>query len=711
MSNSYSLTNNYPSQNIKVINPLTIDDCSNFFSPIHTTPITTLPPGGFARGFSPKLPPQNMIQYKKKKKTLILDLDETLVHSSMNPFHKCADITLPLNFNGKRFFVYVLKRPFLEQFLTEMNLIYDIIIFTASLPEYSEPLLDIIDKNKVIKYRLNRNHCRHYQNIYIKDLKVINRNLKDMIIIDNNPESYLMNKENAIPILTWEDDENDNELIKLIPVLKYLAEVNDVRTVINQIVDRNNEKVDFNIFNRIIKTSNNLNNSIKSNNNLNIINNNIPNNNYIISNNNIINNNNIISNKNIISNNNSIIRNKNIISNNNIISNSNINYNLSPKDNNSRNNKNNNNINNYNITKKIYIKKEIADNSNININKRISFPINTNNQYILNNKDIKPISYSSQTQNYLYPKDTIRKLEKKFPNLNLDSNNLNNINNINNLKQRTNTSPINQINVSNSTINIFNNKPEIKILVNGPSQKPDFNKIKKIKEENLTPIRTVKNKRILFSGEKKKNVIVTPIKDNYNNFIMSNQNFGKTNEGKITKTVSVRKLFEQSNHSFDNIYSNYDKNLQKNNKNTKFKNFDKTYNNKTGFAYNPNIQKFMKSNNVKNTSNILDNKIIKMDVWGNNKNSLKFLRNEKSMSDMNKTTKIKNIEVIKSKKNVKQIPGKKTSNINMKVKNTENRINTDFNNNNIKLTKKLIMERESFNRKKFLKENFGIIDS
>ena len=709
MSNSYSLTNNYPSQNIKVINPLTIDDCSNFFSPIHTTPITTLPPGGFARGFSPKFPPQNMIQYKKKKKTLILDLDETLVHSSMNPFHKCADITLPLNFNGKKFFVYVLKRPFLEQFLTEMNLIYDIIIFTASLPEYSEPLLDIIDKNKVIKYRLNRNHCRHYQNIYIKDLKVINRNLKDMIIIDNNPESYLMNKENAIPILTWEDDENDNELIKLIPVLKYLAEVNDVRTVINQIVDRNNEKVDFNIFNRIIKTSNNLNNSIKSNNNLNIINNNIPNNNYIISNNNIINNN-IISNKNIISNNNSIIRNKNIISNNNIISNSNINYNLSPKDNNSRNNKNNNNIN-YNITKKIYIKKEISDNSNISINKRISFPINTNNQYILNNKDIKPISYSSQTQNYLYPKDTIRKLEKKVPNLNLDSNNLNNINNINNLKQRTNTSPINQINVSNSTINIFNNKPEIKILVNGPSQKPDFNKIKKIKEENLTPIRTVKNKRILFSGEKKKNVIVTPIKDNYNNFIKTNQNFGKTNEGKITKTVSVRKLFEQSNHSFDNIYSNYDKNLQKNNKNTKIKNFDKTYNNKTGFAYNPNIQKFMKSNNVKNTSNILDNKIIKMDVWGNNKNSLKFLRNEKSMSDMNKTTKIKNIEVIKSKKNVKQIPGKKTSNINMKVKNTENRINTDFNNNNIKLTKKLIMERESFNRKKFLKENFGIIDS
>ena len=232
-----------------------IDEGTNFFSPIHNTPLTKLPPENWTQNLSPKLPPQNIIQYKKKKKTLILDLDETLVHSSMNPFPKCADITLPINFMGRNIFIYVLKRPFLEKFLEEMNLIYDIIIFTASLPEYSEPLLDIIDKNKVIKLRLNRSHCRHYQNIYIKDLKVINRNLKDMIIIDNNPESYLMNKENAIPILTWEDDINDNELIKLIPVLKYLANVDDVRNVINQIVDRNNEKINFNAFNKLIKIS------------------------------------------------------------------------------------------------------------------------------------------------------------------------------------------------------------------------------------------------------------------------------------------------------------------------------------------------------------------------------------------------------------------------------------------------------------------------
>jgi hypothetical protein len=119
MSISFSLTKNY--QNKKVTQPIMIDEGTNFFSPIHNTPLTKLPPENWTQNLSPKLPPQNIIQYKKKKKTLILDLDETLVHSSMNPFPKCADITLPINFNGRNIFVYVLKRPFLEIFLEEMK--------------------------------------------------------------------------------------------------------------------------------------------------------------------------------------------------------------------------------------------------------------------------------------------------------------------------------------------------------------------------------------------------------------------------------------------------------------------------------------------------------------------------------------------------------------------------------------------------------------
>ena len=140
MSDSYSLRKNYQIEN-KAQN---MSDFSNFFSPIHNTHITQLPPGGLPKNISPGIILQNNIKYPIKKKTLILDLDETLVHSSMRPFQRCADITLPINYNGKNIFIYVLRRPFLDKFLEEMSLLYEIIIFTASLADYSEPLLDII---------------------------------------------------------------------------------------------------------------------------------------------------------------------------------------------------------------------------------------------------------------------------------------------------------------------------------------------------------------------------------------------------------------------------------------------------------------------------------------------------------------------------------------------------------------------------------------
>ena len=66
------------------------------------------------------------------RKTLILDLDETLVHSGF----KCVrepDITLEVSMDGQTYFVYVLKRPGVDEFLHRMSLLYEVIIFTASI--------------------------------------------------------------------------------------------------------------------------------------------------------------------------------------------------------------------------------------------------------------------------------------------------------------------------------------------------------------------------------------------------------------------------------------------------------------------------------------------------------------------------------------------------------------------------------------------------
>lgn len=77
-----------------------------------------------------------------------MDLDETLVHSSFKPTTN-ADIVLPVDIEGRICHVYVLVRPGCLKFLTEMAKYYELVIFTASLSKYADPLMDILDTNKL----------------------------------------------------------------------------------------------------------------------------------------------------------------------------------------------------------------------------------------------------------------------------------------------------------------------------------------------------------------------------------------------------------------------------------------------------------------------------------------------------------------------------------------------------------------------------------
>ena len=200
---------------------------------------------------------------KSEKKTLILDLDETLIHSSYKPFNIKNDIIIkmksPKAFDDKHFLVHVLKRPYVDIFLSIVCDIFEVVIFTASMQEYANPILDEIDAEKKIKYRLFRDHCiKVEKDKYIKNLNLLGRDLKNVIIIDNNPTSYILNVSNGLPISSWESCQSDNELIKLIPLLQFLSKNNivDVRPIIQRIV-RNNE-IDYNIVNKIINNKNDI---------------------------------------------------------------------------------------------------------------------------------------------------------------------------------------------------------------------------------------------------------------------------------------------------------------------------------------------------------------------------------------------------------------------------------------------------------------------
>ena len=209
------------------------------------------------------LPPKTK---KYPKKTLVLDLDETLVHSSFKPFPFTADISLNIKVDTNIHNVNVLKRPYVNEFLSRMSLFYELVIFTASVAPYANPLLDILDKGKVISHRLFRQHCVYTSGVYIKNLRKVGRDMKNMIILDNNPISYVFNKENGIPILTWKSDRNDKELLRIMPFLEYLSKVDDVREVIKQVVKNN--VIDYNEVNRLIQSDSNKN--AKNNNNINI---------------------------------------------------------------------------------------------------------------------------------------------------------------------------------------------------------------------------------------------------------------------------------------------------------------------------------------------------------------------------------------------------------------------------------------------------------
>uniref|UniRef100_A0A0D9V3U9 FCP1 homology domain-containing protein n=2 Tax=Leersia perrieri TaxID=77586 RepID=A0A0D9V3U9_9ORYZ len=164
-----------------------------------------------------------------RKVTLVLDLDETLVHSTIQ---QCDDydFNFPVLFDSKEHMVYVKKRPHLRMFLQKMAEMFEIVIFTASQSVYADQLLDILDPGKeLFSRRYFRESCVFTNTGYIKDLTIVGVDLAKVVIMDNTPQLQV---NNGIPIESWFDDSSDDALPQLIPFLETLAFADDVRPII-----------------------------------------------------------------------------------------------------------------------------------------------------------------------------------------------------------------------------------------------------------------------------------------------------------------------------------------------------------------------------------------------------------------------------------------------------------------------------------------------
>ncbi|KXS14393.1 NIF-domain-containing protein [Gonapodya prolifera JEL478] len=166
------------------------------------------------------------------KKCLVLDLDETLVHSSFKPIPN-PDFVVPVEIDGVIHNAHVLKRPGVDEFLTKVGEMYEIVVFTASVAKYADQVLDILDTSRVVRHRLFREACILHKGSYVKDLSLLGRDLRGCIIIDNAPASYAFHPVNAVPVTTWFSDPLDNELADLGRFLEDLARVDNVQAVLD----------------------------------------------------------------------------------------------------------------------------------------------------------------------------------------------------------------------------------------------------------------------------------------------------------------------------------------------------------------------------------------------------------------------------------------------------------------------------------------------
>lgn len=222
----------------------------------------------------------------RPKKTLVLDLDETLIHSmsrapaGFSGTHHLVEVKLP---HSQFATLYsVLKRPHCDEFLETVSQWYNLVVYTASLQAYADPMIDWLERDrKYFGKRLYRDQCALRPvpspvagpatsaapsaaatstannatssdsdsstsapiaaaaaakplnfSCYVKNLALVEPDLANVLIIDNSPLSYLDHEANAIGIEGWINDPSDTCLLNLIPFLSALRHATDVRSIL-----------------------------------------------------------------------------------------------------------------------------------------------------------------------------------------------------------------------------------------------------------------------------------------------------------------------------------------------------------------------------------------------------------------------------------------------------------------------------------------------
>ena len=595
--------------------------------------------------------PEKSSKYEGKK-TLVLDIDETLVHSSFFPFEK-NDLILNVNFDGIFYNIYVLVRPGTEQFIKNLSKFFEIITFTASIPAYASPLLDILDKERNIQHRLYREHCTFINGVFIKDLKRLNRNLKDVIIVDNSPLAFAFDTDNGLPILSWFDDPIDNELANIQPLLEFLSNTKDVRKYIKKFVKNN--IINYDMAYRIIKENKDGKKSKNKKDNTNNKDNNNTNNINIINNKNKIDNIEKINNICIVAN--DIKKEQKEQK-----------EKKDKKENKENKENNNNNIKNTNINNNNNEKDEEKNSltNSININNSNKKKDKLLNNFIIKNDIKSPVLINDSLKNNNINNNVNNKIKNKLTNK--VNNKLNIINNTNNSKE--NKSNNLKLEFSNNIIDNKASELNKKILRNNKSSK---NSVKNLNKKN-----NIFRLGIKINDNNNNNNIIS-INNNFSpQLIFSNKiNSNLENDYKINDNILMPIIFSTPPNTSKNknYHIQYD-NIK--NKNEKIM-FKPTIND--NFLKNKNSQNLNNINNINNVQSLSLKETLE-DKYNSVKQYKYINLIEKFQDNKNKSSSLKilnkNKEDVKFKNNINN--NGENSHRTTKYKLKTNKNNTNVNN-------------------------------
>jgi Dullard-like phosphatase family protein len=136
--------------------------------------------------------------------------------------------------------VHVNVRPGLQSFLEQVTRQFETHIFTAAMAVYADPLLNHLDPtNTLFAGRHYRDSCTYdaARGAHVKDLTRVfaNANLQRIVLVDNNPLSFLANPENGILVSSFYKDPADTTLASVLELLtNELADAVDVRPHLTQ---------------------------------------------------------------------------------------------------------------------------------------------------------------------------------------------------------------------------------------------------------------------------------------------------------------------------------------------------------------------------------------------------------------------------------------------------------------------------------------------